>query len=335
VARSAQGVKAIVVRQYGGPEVLRYEEVSDPEPTPGEVLLKVRVAGFNYADVMMRVGLYKGGPKPPYIPGFEVCGTVTRLGQGVSGLQAGARVLAFPDPSATGGGYAQLVAISAQRLFPAPPSLSDQEAGAFPIVFLTAYLALRTAGRAAPGESVLIHSAGGGVGTAAVQIARQLGLRIFATASSDEKLERVKALGADVIINYQDHDFAEEVRRETSGRGVDLILEMVGGKVFDKSLQCLTPLGRLVAVGIASGRVPKADIAQLLYGNLSVIGFHLGKLLTRPDLVGDALAQLNRWIEEQKIRPVVGPAFPLREAAAAHAMVSDRKNYGKVVLLPE
>jgi len=328
-------VKAIVVRQYGGPEVLRYEEVSDPEPTPGEVLLKVRVAGFNYADVMMRVGLYKGGPKPPYIPGFEVCGTVTRLGQGVSGLQAGARVLAFPDPSATGGGYAQLVAISAQRLFPAPPSLSDQEAGAFPIVFLTAYLALRTAGRAAPGESVLIHSAGGGVGTAAVQIARQLGLRIFATASSDEKLERVKALGADVIINYQDHDFAEEVRRETSGRGVDLILEMVGGKVFDKSLQCLTPLGRLVAVGIASGRVPKADIAQLLYGNLSVIGFHLGKLLTRPDLVGDALAQLNRWIEEQKIRPVVGPAFPLREAAAAHAMVSDRKNYGKVVLLPE
>lgn len=328
-------MKAIVVRQYGGPEVLRYEEVSDPEPTPGEVLLKVRVAGFNYADVMMRVGLYKGGPKPPYIPGFEVCGTVTRLGQGVSGLQAGARVLAFPDPSATGGGYAQLVAISAQRLFPAPPSLSDQEAGAFPIVFLTAYLALRTAGRAAPGESVLIHSAGGGVGTAAVQIARQLGLRIFATASSDEKLERVKALGADVIINYQDHDFAEEVRRETSGRGVDLILEMVGGKVFDKSLQCLTPLGRLVAVGIASGRVPKADIAQLLYGNLSVIGFHLGKLLTRPDLVGDALAQLNRWIEEQKIRPVVGPAFPLREAAAAHAMVSDRKNYGKVVLLPE
>lgn len=328
-------MKAIVVRQYGGPEVLRYEEVSDPAPTPGEVLLKVRVAGFNYADVMMRVGLYKGGPKPPYIPGFEVCGTVTRLGQGVAGLQAGSRVLAFPDPSATGGGYAQLVAISAQRLFPAPPSFSDQEAGAFPIVFLTAYLALRTAGRAAAEESVLIHSAGGGVGTAAVQIARQLGLRIFATASSDEKLERVKALGADVTVNYQREDFVEEVRRQTSGRGVDLILEMVGGEVFDKSLQCLAPLGRLVAVGIASGRVPKADIAQLLYGNLSVIGFHLGKLLTRPDLVGEALGQLNRWIEAKKIKPVVGPAFPLKEAAAAHAMVSERKNYGKVILLPE
>lgn len=328
-------MKAIVVRQYGGPEVLRYEEVSDPEPTPGEVLLKVRVAGFNYADVMMRVGLYKGGPKPPYIPGFEVCGTVTRLGQGVSGLQAGARVLAFPDPSATGGGYAQLVAISAQRLFPAPPSLSDQEAGAFPIVFLTAYLALRTAGRAASGESVLIHSAGGGVGTAAVQIARQLGLRIFATASSDEKLERVKALGADVTVNYQRGDFVEEVRRQTSGRGVDLILEMVGGEVFDKSLQCLAPLGRLIAVGLASGRVPKADVAQLLYGNLSVIGFHLGKLFNRPDLIGEALGQLNRWIEEKKIKPVVGPAFPLREAATAHALVSERKNYGKVILLPE
>jgi len=114
-------VKAIVVHQYGGPEFLRYEEVSEPEPTPGEVLLKVRVAGFNYADVMMRVGSIREGRSPPYIPGFEVCGTVTRLGQGVSGLQAGARVLAFPDPSATGGGYAQLVAISAQRLFPAPP----------------------------------------------------------------------------------------------------------------------------------------------------------------------------------------------------------------------
>ncbi|HLC20513.1 MAG TPA: NADPH:quinone oxidoreductase family protein [Candidatus Methylomirabilis sp.] len=328
-------MKAIVVREYGGPDVLRYEEVPDPEPNPGEVLLQVRVAGFNYADIMMRRGLYKGGPQPPFIPGFEVCGTVIRLGRGVVGLREGARVLAFPDPSATGGGYAQLVAIPAQRLFPAPQSLSDQEDGAFPIVFLTAYLALRMAGRATAGESVLIHSAGGGVGTAAVQISKQLGLRIFATASSDEKLERVKALGADVTINYQHRDFAEEVRGETSGRGVDLILEMVGGEVFDKSLQCLAPLGRLVAVGIAGGRVPKADVAQLLYGNLSVVGFHLGKLLTRPDLVGEALGQLNRWIEEQKIRPVVGPAFPLREAAAAHAMVSNRKNYGKVVLLPE
>lgn len=206
-------MKAIVVRKYGGPDVLRYEAVADPEPGPGEVLLKVRVAGFNYADVMMRVGLYKGGPQPPYIPGFEVCGTVTRLGQGVAGLREGARVLALPDPSATGGGYAQLVAVPAQRLIPAPQSLSDQEAGAFPIVFLTAYLALRMAGKAAAGESVLIHSAGGGVGTAVVQVAKQLGLRIFATASSDEKLGQVKALGADVIINYQGHDFAEEVAR--------------------------------------------------------------------------------------------------------------------------
>lgn len=328
-------MKAIVVRQYGGPEVLRYEEVPDPEPGPGEVLLKVRVAGFNYADVMMRMGLYRGGPKPPYIPGFEVCGTVTRLGPGVSGLREGARVLAFPDPSERGGGYAEVAAISAQRFFPAPQLLSDQEAGAFPIVFLTAYLALRTAGRAAPGESVLIHAAGGGVGTAAVQIAKQLGLRIFATASSDEKLERVKALGADVTINYQRDDFVEAVGRQTSGRGVELILEMVGGQVFDKSLQCLAPLGRLVAVGLASGRVPKADVAQLLYGNQSVVGFHLGKLFNRPDLIGEALEQLSRWIGEKKIRPVVGPAFPLREAAAAHAMVSERKNYGKVILLPE
>ena len=127
-------MKAIVIRQYGAPEVLRYEEVPDPEPKPGEVLLKVRVAGFNYADVMMRVGLYKGGPKPPYIPGFEVCGTAVRLGHGVTGVQEGARVLAFPDPSATAGGYAHLVAISAQRLFPAPASFSDQAAAAHALV---------------------------------------------------------------------------------------------------------------------------------------------------------------------------------------------------------
>lgn len=328
-------MNAIVVRQFGGPETLRYEDVPDPKPSPGEALLSVRVIGFNYADVMMRIGLYKGGPKPPFIPGFEVCGTVARLGEGVSGLQEGARVVAFPEPSATGGGYAKLVAISAQRLFAPPRSLSDQEAGAFPVVFLTAYLALRVAGRAARGESVLIHSAAGGVGTAAVQIARELGLRIFATASSDEKLEQVKGLGADVTINYLREDFAQEVRRQTSGRGVDLILEMVGGEVFDNSLGCLAPLGRLVAVGLASGRVPKADVAQLLYGNQAVIGFHLGRLMNRPELIGEALGQLSRWIDEKKIRPVVGPAFPLREAAAAHALVSDRKNYGKVILLPD
>lgn len=331
-------MRAVRVHAYGGPEVMRYEEVPEPPIGPHEVLLRIRAAGFNYADIMMRTGAYEGGPRPPFIPGFEVVGTVARVGTWVRDVHEGERFWAFPEVGPGSGGYAEYVAVPADRLLPMPSELGDREGAAFPIAFLTAYHALRTVGRLAPGETVLIHAAAGGVGTAAVQIAKALGGRVVATAGSPEKIALIRALGADVAINYREADFAEAIRAEGGGPGgaggADLVLESVGGEVFRKSLECLKPFGRLVAYGIAGGEVPHANVRDLLFRNLSVCGFHLGEVMRRPDLLRPSLQELATWLRAGKIRPVLGQVFPLREAAQAHALVSARGNIGKVVLIP-
>ncbi|HLC20663.1 MAG TPA: NADPH:quinone oxidoreductase family protein [Candidatus Methylomirabilis sp.] len=225
-------MKAIRVHEPGGPEALQYEEAPDPRPEPGEVLIRVEAAGINFADTLARKGLYPTSTPPPFIPGFEVAGTVIEVGAGVKEITRGERVTGF----APKGGYAELAVMPAASAIPVPEPMTFEEAAAFPIVFLTAYHALKSFGRLRQGESVLIHAAGGGVGTAAVQLAKVWGARVFATAGSDEKLSGVKGLGADEVLNYRTADFAEAVRRWTGGRGVDIILESVGGEVFEKSL---------------------------------------------------------------------------------------------------
>jgi NADPH2:quinone reductase len=324
-------MKAIRIEQFGGPEVLQYADVSKPTPTAGEVLIQVEAASVNYADIMLRRGVYSGGPQPPFIPGLEVAGRVVERGNGVEDVQEGQRVMAFVGRN----GYAEFVKVPARApvTMPAPEGFSAEEAAGFPIVFATAYFALKPYGRLQPGESVLIHAAGGGVGTAAVQLAKRLGALVIAAASSDEKLERVKELGADEIINYAKLDFVEVVRTLTGGRGVDLILETVGGEVFEKSIGALAPFGRLVTYGAASGQLAPVNNRQLIINNVTVTGVNLN-MIARTHEMAVGMHDLLRLIQGTTIRPIIGHRFTLDQAAEAHRLLESRDSFGKIVLIP-
>ncbi|OGL05797.1 MAG: hypothetical protein A3I03_11740 [Candidatus Rokubacteria bacterium RIFCSPLOWO2_02_FULL_68_19] len=321
-------MKAVRIHEFGGPEVLKIEEVPEPTLAPGDVLIQTEAAGVNYADVMTRVGMYpiKG---LPITPGLEVAGRVVKTGGAVTDFKAGDRVVATLNT----GGYAERVAAPAATVFSVPESLSAVQAAALPVNYLTALHMLREFGRLAPGESVLIHAAASGVGTAAIQLARLFGARIFATASADDKLALARELGAHETINYTTQDFAEIVKAKTDGRGVDLILECVGGDVFDKSIQCLAPLGRLITYGVAGGVPATVVTPVLLFGNLSVIGFHLGRYYqTRPNREG--MQEILRLVAAGRIRPIISATFPLGEVAKAHDHLSQRQTRGKVLLVP-
>ena len=321
-------MKAVRIHEFGGPEVLKIEEVPEPTIRPGDVLIQTEAAGVNYADVMTRIGMYpiRG---LPITPGLEVAGRIVKAGDAVADFKAGDRVVAMLNA----GGYADRVAAPAAAVFSVPDSLSGVQAAALPVNYLTALHMLREFGRLAPGESVLIQAAASGVGTAAIQLARLLGARIFATASAEDKLALARELGAHETINYTTHDFAEIVKAGTGGRGVDLILECVGGEVFDKSLQCLAPLGRLITYGVAGGVPGTVLTPLLLFGNLSVIGFHLGRYYqTRPNREG--MQEILRLVAAGRIRPIISATFPLREVAKAHDHLSERKTRGKVLLVP-
>lgn len=322
-------MKAVQVVQFGGPELLRYDDVPKPVPAANEVLIQVEAASVNYADTMQRRGVYPGGPQPPYIPGLEVAGRVAQLGASVGNVEVGQRVMTLTGR----GGYAEFVSVPAHMLMPAPEQFTAEEAAAFPIVFLTAYFALKRYGRLQAGESVLIQAAGGGVGTAAVQLAKQMGARVFACAGSDEKLERVRALGADEVINYKTNDFAEVVKHLTGGRGVDLVLETVGGEVFEKSMTILAPFGRLVTYGAAGGQLGSVNARGLIMNNATVTGVNLNLIARTPEM-GPAMCELFGMIQGTSIRPIIGHTFPLSQAAEAHRLIESRESFGKIVLKP-
>jgi len=325
-------MKAIQISEYGDAAVLLPSDVPEPRPRDGEVLVEVKAAGVNYADILMRRGSYGGRQTLPFVPGFEAAGVVLQTGQGVAEWKPGQRVMGTVLRE-TCGCYAERAIMPAWLLMPIPDDLSFEEGAAFPEVFITAYLALHVFGRLAKGESVLIQAAGGGVGTAAVQLAHAMGARVFGTASSEEKLWRIKSLGADVAINYATHDFADEVKK--AGAGVDVVLESVGGEVFEKSLKCLRPLGRLVVFGSSSGKAPAFGVKDLTGGIVSVAGFSFGALsVLRPDVIRECMQAVMKFLLEGKVRPVVGHTFPMREARAAHELISSRNSFGKVVLVP-
>jgi NADPH2:quinone reductase len=310
-------MKQIVVTAFGDSSQLQL--VDAPEPT-GEVIVQVRAAGLNYADLMQREGMYLGGPKPPYVPGVEAAGVVVG-----GALPAGTRVMVV-----TGGGcYAERVAVRAHQCVPLPAELDFVHGAAFPVTFLTAYHALVTVARAAPGEHVLVHAAGGGVGTAAVQIAKLLGLRVIATASTEDKRARVRALGADVVVDYA--DFEAATRAEG---GAAIVLESIGGDVFRKSLAVLQPLGRVVLYGIATKQGVPIDPLKLLFGSRAVMGFHLDAIVARRDLLASSLQLLVDHVRAGRLAITVGHTFPLAEARAAHDLVANRASFGKVVLVP-
>ncbi len=318
-------MKAVEVRAFGGPEHLHWVDAATPRPGDGEALLRVAACGLNHADLLMREGDYLGGPRPPFRPGMEAAGVVEAVGP-TAGLEIGTRVATV----ATHGLQATHLAVPAAACVPLPDVLTWEQAAALPVTHLTAYHALTTVARAQPGEVVLIHGAAGGVGTAAVGIARRLGLRVAATASTADKRERVRELGAELAVPYD--GFERAVRELTGGRGPDVVLEMIGGDVMRRSLRLLPPLGRLVLIGMVSRRALPIDSVQLLFRSQAVLGFHLRALLGRDDLIAISLERILGWIAAGELSVEVGEVLPLEEIRRAHELLAGRRVQGKIVL---
>lgn len=305
-------MRAIVIEATGGPEQLELRDVADPEPAEGETLVRVRAAGINFIDVLIRQGMYPQAPPLPTIPGVEVAGE-TPDGRSVIALLQG-------------GGYAELVSVDEGRLFPLPDGASFAEGAAFLLTYLTAWIPLTRQVRLEPGQTVLVHAGSGGVGSAAIQVARHLGARVVATASSEHKRQFALDQGAEATYAYE--DFAEHVRP-------DVVVDPVGGAAFEASLGCLNPLGTLISIGYAGGWWQEINPALLVGRNIGIQGFYLGRLMARrPDVVAHAASELLDLWTDGAIRPVVGAEFPLERAADAHRLIGDRKHVGKVVLLP-
>ncbi|MEW6637819.1 MAG: NADPH:quinone oxidoreductase family protein, partial [Actinomycetota bacterium] len=292
-------MRAILVEEFGEPEVMRYVEVDRPVPGPGEVLIEVRAAGVNYADTMRRRNSYVVRQELPFVPGSEVAGVVAEVGEGVEDVKEGDRVVALIGT----GGYAEYAVAQARGLIPIPEGLDFEGAAALPLQGLTAYHVIKTSGAMKPGESILVHAAAGGVGTLAVQMAKLLGAgTVIATASSDEKLELARSLGADVLINYTDDDWPERVREVTGGRGADVILEMVGGEFVRKNLQCLAPFGRMVVFGAASGERGTISPVDLMKRCHAVVGFYLPQVIRRQELLGPSLREMLGWLAAGQLK---------------------------------
>ncbi len=321
-------MKAIRIQETGGPEVMHLEEIEKPTPKDGEVLIKIAAAGINYADLAQRQGMYLTRTHTPMTMGFEVAGTVEALGSNVTSPKVGTRVMAL-----TAGGYAEYTTAAANTIIPIPDNLDFNSAAAFPVQGITAYQLLRESTHLQAGESVLIHAAAGGVGTLAIQLAKLMGAKtVVGTASSDKKLELIRELGADAAINYKEADWAEQVTKATGGNGPDVILEMVGGEIAEKSLQILAPFGRMVVYGSASGQMVQFSGIQLMYKNQGVVGYWLSAWMSRPDKTAEAAQALMQYLASGKLRIIVGQTFPLEKAAEAHTTIAERKTTGKVVL---
>jgi NADPH:quinone reductase len=303
-------LRAILLRETGGPEQLELADVPEPEPRDGEVVVRVRAAGINFLDLLVRKGQYAQQPELPMVPGVEVAGEVD-----------GRRVIALPDA-----GYAELAVAREDSLVPLPDGASFEEGAAFLMTYLTAFIPLTRQVPLRDGATVLVHAAAGGVGSAAVQLAKHLGARVIATASSEEKRAFALEQGADEAYSYE--DFADAVR-------ADVVVDPVGGDLVAQSLKVLEPLGSHVLIGYAGGFWAELNPALLVGRNVSLHGFYLGRLMRhKPELVQEAIRELVPLWEAGALRPVVGATFPLEQAADAHRLIEERKSVGKVVLVP-
>lgn len=323
-------MKAVVIEEFGGPEVLRYRDLPDPPLYPASVLIEVQAAGVNRGDMQRRAGESGAEEQPlPLVVGWEVAGVVKAVGNLVQSVREGDRVVAIL-PS---GGYAELAAPIAQAVAPIPESLSFEEAAGIPVVFMTAWFALVTKAALRPGEMVLVQSGGSGVGMAGIQIAKHFGAKVITTAGSDDKLTRARELGADEAINYRTTDFAEAVTAITGGRGVNVVLESVGGQTLVKSVELLTDGGRLVSVGNSSAEPVSIDAALFVERDITLSGLYLGAEL----LKSGAIEEFQKVVElcgRGELKVIVDRVLPLAEAAEAHRILADRANFGKVILKP-
>jgi NADPH2:quinone reductase len=328
-----------IVRYYeaGGPEVLKIEETAIPQPEAGQVLVKVEALDLGFVDTQMRGKASPWGAIPlPATPGGYVYGTVAQVGPGVSNVHAGDPILGF----APVGAYADYAIVPlALRITPLPAGLSPEEQVALPVAGETAYHILATSAQIRPGERVLIHAAAGGIGHVAVQLARAMQAgQIIATASSTAKLEVARSLGADTLINYSESNWAEQVRQATGGKGVDIVLDMVGGQILIESIPLLALFGRLIFYGAASGKIPTlpAESVMSLMMNLNRLeGFASFTVMqARPELMVQGREALRQYVEQGQVRPRIMRTFSLDEVAEAHRLLESRASYGKIVIRP-
>jgi synaptic vesicle membrane protein VAT-1 len=342
-------MRAMVIRRYGPPEVFEAQEIPDAQPKPGEVLIRVKAIGINFADLLQRMGLYPGTPKPPFIPGLEIAGVVEKVAEGGTrtaesdGLNRGDAVAAITHFNA----YAEWVVVPARSAWRLPPGMSFEDGAAIRVNYLTAYHAMFTMGNLQPGDRILIHGAAGGVGIAAVQLARVRGLVVFGTAGPT-KQDYLRRIGVDHAIDYQRSDFVDVVHKFAPD-GIEMVMDPIGGKSLSRSAECLGPMGRLIVYGFSAaagpegkkslfraGRAlfttPRFHPLKLMRDNVAVIGVSLGTLGSRGAAVRQEMEEIFSLYAAGKIKPTIGKMFPLTEAAAAHRYIQDRKNIGKVIL---
>ena len=335
-------MRAVVLKKTGGPGMLSVTETDEPRPGRGEVLVSVSFAGVNYAEILSRKGLYGWAPKRPYILGMECSGVIEAVGEGVPQSRIGEKVMA----GAKHGCYAEKIAVPGASAVPVPAGYSMEEGAAFLVNYMTAWVCLFRMARLRAGEKLLVTAAAGGVGTAAVKLASHAGAEVYGMAGSGEKCALVESLGAVRCFNYRSEDAFKELLAVTGG--VDAVLEVVGGKVYKRSLDILTPFGRVVVAGFAGldldwrnplswirtwRDIPRANVGMLAERSIAVMSSHLGYLLDRePGIMTEVYAALEKFVLEKDIRPVVGKVFPLEHASEAHAYVESRKSTGKVLL---
>jgi NADPH2:quinone reductase len=340
-------MKAIYFSKHGDPSVLEYGELPDPSPARNEVLINVHAASLNHLDIFVRRGIPGLHIEYPHVPGSDASGVVSGLGEGVTGFKLGDRVLVNPSLScgtcdycirgdasmcrtfgiigeSTRGTCCEKITIPASNVIKIPDHFSFEAAAAVPLVFLTSWRMLITRGSVSPGEHVLILGAASGVGTACIQIAKKAGARVYATASTSEKLELCRRLGAGVLINYTDQDFVKRVRAETSGNGVDVCVDFIGNDTWVKSLKSLATGGRLLTCGATTGFAPQTDLRHIFFRQLHIIGSTMGSK-------NDLLTPLE-FLFNGEMEPVIDRVFELQDTAAAHRLMEDRGVAGKVVI---
>jgi putative PIG3 family NAD(P)H quinone oxidoreductase len=321
---------AVVIAEPGDPDVLRWTEVEDPVAGPGEVVVDVAASGVNRADLMQRQGFYPPPPGAPPYPGLECAGTIAAIGPGVNGWQPGDRVCAL----LAGGGYAEKVAVPVGQLLPAPASVGLAEAAAFPETACTVYSNVFAGARLAQGETLLVHGGASGIGTMAIQLAKNFGVTVAVTASSAEKLAACRELGADILINYQEDDFVQKIREATQGRGADVILDIIGAAYLARNVEALAADGRLANIGMQGGRKAELDMGMLMAkrGTITATTLRARPAAQKAAIVSAVREHVWPLIDAGKIRPVIHCQLPMREAPEAHRIMAASTHIGKILL---
>jgi NADPH:quinone reductase-like Zn-dependent oxidoreductase len=342
-------MKAAFFKEHGGSEKVLYEDYRDPVPGPDDVVVRVRACGLNHVDMLLLDGRFPPPEGLPHVNGCEVTGTLEAVGEAVKGLARGQRVVVFPGFACGSceyclrgertvcirygylgahrdGGYAELVKAPAANILSLPEAIAFEAGAALPMAMLTAWHALVAQARLSPGQTVLVQAAGSGVGSAAIQIARLAGARVITTVGSDDKIPFARSLGAEEVVNYRTQDFVEATKQWTKRRGVDVVVEHIGGETFEKSVYALTRLGTLVTIGSHDTHWGRVDLRHVYSKNLRVVGTNLGSILE--------LRTILDYVVDGRLTPVIDRAFALKDARAAVQYVLDRKNKGKVLLVP-